>query len=81
VGEGDVVVDGDVAIAVFAVALADSDVVTALKDGWVADDLLDAAIGVRASTHPAVAGADVCDDVDLIPGARMEADLARAGND
>ena len=46
-------------------ALADGDVVAALDDGWIVDDLLDAAVDVAAAVHPAVVGVDMGDDVDL----------------
>ena len=80
-GEGDVVVDGDVAVEVVVVTFADGDVVAVLNDGRVVDDLLDAAVDVAASAHPAVAGADVGDDVNLIGGAGMEVNVAGAGGD
>jgi hypothetical protein len=48
------------------VTFADSDVVTVLDDGRIADDLLDATVNVTAAAHPSVTGADMSDDVDLI---------------
>jgi hypothetical protein len=80
-GEGDLVVDGDVAEEVAGVAFADRDVVPALNDGWVRDDLLDAAVDVTAAAHPAMAGVEVGDDVDRISGAGMKPDVAGAGRD
>ena len=51
-GEGDVVVDGDVAVeVVVVVAVADGDLVAALGDGRVGGDLLDAGVDVGAATH------------------------------
>ncbi len=80
-GEGDLVVDGDIAVEVVVVAFADGDVVAVLDDGRVGDDLLDAAVDVAASAHPAMAGADVGDDVDLVPRSGIEMDVAGAGGD
>jgi len=45
-------------------AFADGDIVAALNNGWVGDDLLDAAVDV-ATAHPTVTCADVSDDVNL----------------
>ncbi len=53
-------------IEIVVVAFADGDVVAALDDGRVGDDLLDAAVDVATAAHPAVTGADVSDDVNLI---------------
>lgn len=78
-GKGDVVVDGDVAEEVVVVGFADDDVVAVLGDGRVVNDLLDAGIGV--AVHPAVIGVDVADDVNLIVGAWLEADVSGAGGD
>jgi hypothetical protein len=80
-GQVDVVVDGDVAEEISGVALADGDVVAALGDGWVADDLLDSGVDVVAAAHPAVVAVNVAGDVDLIVGAGVEADAAGAGGD
>src|SRR6202044_556629 len=57
-GEGDLVVDADVVEEVVVVTFPDGDVVTILDDRRVADDLLNAAVGVAATTHPAMAGVD-----------------------
>ena len=78
-GKGDLVVDVDIAEEVVVVAFPDGDVVAILDDGRVGDDLLDAAVDVAASAHPAVAGADMSDDVDLIARSGVEMNVAGAG--
>ena len=62
-------------------AFADGDVVAVLDDGRVVDDLLDAAVDVVAAAHPAMAGVDVGDDMDLVARAGIEMDVAGAGGD
>jgi hypothetical protein len=47
-------------------AFADGDLVAVLNDRRVVDDLLDAAVDVIAAAHPAVTGAEVGGDVDLV---------------
>src|SRR6059058_5712711 len=80
-GEGDVVIDADVAIEIVVMALADGEVVAVLDDGRVVYDLLDAAVDVVAAAHPAVAGVKVGDDVDLVAGPGIEMDVTGAGGD
>jgi hypothetical protein len=65
-GQGDVVVDGNVAKEIVVVVLADDDFVAVLDDGRVVDDLLDARVDVAAATHPAVARVEMGDYVDLV---------------
>lgn len=78
-GKSDVVVDADVAVEIVIVALAYGDVVSALDNWRVADDLLDAAVDVVSAAHPAVAGVKMSDDVDLAGGAGMQVDGSGAG--
>ena len=78
-GEGDLVVDADVAKQIGIVAIADGDVVAVLDDGRIVDDLLET--GVAASAEPDLAGVNVADDVDLIVRTGMEMDVAGAGGD
>src|SRR5438552_882112 len=80
-GEGDVVVDADIAVEVVIVAFADGDVITVLDDGRVVHDLLDAAVDVASAAHPAVAGAEMGDDVDLVVRSGSEMDVTGAGGD
>src|ERR1700738_495004 len=63
-GEGDVVVDVDVAVEVVVMAFADGYVVAVLNDWRVVDDLLDAAVDVAAAAHSARAGGGVGGDGD-----------------
>jgi hypothetical protein len=77
---GDVVVDGDVAEEVGAgVGVGYGDGVAGLQDWGRIDDLLDARVGVGA--EPGIGGVDMADDVDLIAGAGIDVDVARAGGD
>ncbi len=80
-GQGDLIVDGDVAVEVVVMAFADGDVVAALDDGRVGDDLLDPTVNVAASAHPTMAGADVGDHVDLVPRSGIEMNVTGAGGD
>ena len=48
--------DGDVAVEIFVVLVADGDVVAVLNDGGIGDDLIDAGVDVAAVAEHAVVG-------------------------
>ena len=74
-GKGDVVLNIDVAVEIFIVAVANGDVVAVLNDGRIGDDLLNSGFDVTAA-FAVVVSVDAGGDVDLIVGAGVQVDGA-----